>query len=117
MLRNLLTLSRLARQLQYIRAFNSLTSSIGQWSRRNANQQLVQRETFHVDSFVLQCKAVSTFEFAMKSYLGSVCLLLLIFSISADLSRFYIGGEDVYEDYYYYQEDGIGGQDDDDSKD
>ena len=48
----------------------------------------------------------------MKIYLGSVCLFLLISNISADLSKFYKGGEDVYEDYDYYEEDAIGGYDD-----
>ena len=44
----------------------------------------------------------------MKIYSGSVCLLILISSISADLSRFYKGGEDLYVDYDYLEEDGIG---------
>jgi hypothetical protein len=49
----------------------------------------------------------------MKISVGVVCLALHISSISGDLSKFYKGGEDVYEDYDYYEEDGIGGYDED----
>ena len=49
----------------------------------------------------------------MKISVGVVCLALHISSISGDLSKFYKGGEDVYEDYDYYEDDGVGGYDED----
>ena len=51
----------------------------------------------------------------MQVSVGVVCLALHISSISGDLSKFYKGGEDVYEieDYDYYEEDGIGAYDED----
>ena len=36
-----------------------------------------------------------------------VCLLILITSISADLSKFYNDEGDIYEDYDYYEDDNI----------
>jgi len=44
----------------------------------------------------------------MRAFLGAVCVALSICTVSADLSKFYKGGEDDYDDYEYYDEDDYG---------
>ena len=43
----------------------------------------------------------------MKLSVAVVCLMIVIAGITADLSKFYNDGGDIYEDYDYYEDDYI----------
>ena len=47
----------------------------------------------------------------MKLSVAEGCVLVMIPSISADLSKYYDGGGDISEEYDYYQDDNITGYD------